>query len=507
MEDKRNASDPQKSSYRDILHSTALIGASSIVSMFVSLIRMKAFAVLLGPGGVGLVALFSALADVVVAIAGLGVSSSGVRQIAQAEGTGDRTRVARTMDVVARTSLVLGFAGGLGLAVLAIPASVLTFGSPEYAMSVAVLGTVVLLRIVTGGETALLQGTRRILDLAKLNIISAIAGVAVSVPVVFVWREAAVVPGLVLMALVTWIAARWYSRRAVGLGAAGPIPTSKHDTRDLLRLGAAFMISGFLTLGAAYLVRIIILQGEGVAAAGLYQAAWALSGLFVGVVLQAMGTDFYPRLTAAADDNATVTRLVGEQIQVSLLIAGPGVVGTMALSHIAVNAFYSVEFSAAAETLRWLCLGMMFRVVSWPMGYIIVAKGWQKTFVALEALAAILHVGFAALLVPVLGINGSGIAFTLLYVSHGLIVYLVVHRNCGFRLRPEHATMIALFGVACGASLIAFAVLSIWWATAVGVLITCITGIVCLYQLMSVAPELLASPKLPSWLRSRIAKA
>ncbi|MGO8448123.1 O-antigen translocase, partial [Rhizobium ruizarguesonis] len=68
----------------------------------------------------------------------------------------------------------------------------------------------------------------------------------------------------------------------------------------LFRLGVAFMASGLLTFGAAYAIRIIVLNEGGVVAAGLYKAAWALGGLYAGFILQAMGKDFYPRLTAIA---------------------------------------------------------------------------------------------------------------------------------------------------------------------------------------------------------------
>ena len=52
-------------------------------------------------------------------------------------------------------------------------------------------------------------------------------------------------------------------------------------------------------MGAAYTIRLIVLRNAGLEAAGLYQAAWVLGGLYVAFILQAMGADFYPRLTEA----------------------------------------------------------------------------------------------------------------------------------------------------------------------------------------------------------------
>ena len=69
----------------------------------------------------------------------------------------------------------------------------------------------------------------------------------------------------------------------------------RQEAASLLKLGFAFMASGFLTMGAAYAVRIMVLRMVGLEAAGYYQSAWTLGGLYVGFILQAMGADFYPR--------------------------------------------------------------------------------------------------------------------------------------------------------------------------------------------------------------------
>ena len=370
---------PQRStSYGDILRSTALIGASSMVVLGFSLVRMKVLAVLLGPAGLGLMALYGSVADLATAIAGMGVQQSGVRQIAEATSSGDEVRIATTVAALKRTSIILGLIGGLGLALLCVPVSILTFGSADYALPVALLGLVVLLRLFVGGQTALVQGTRRLMDLARLNILGAVASVVATVPLLFLWGEAAIVPSIVLVTLGASFFAWWYGRKIV----VAPIRLSglllRKEAQALLHIGFAFLVSSFLTMGAAYAIRIIVLHESGVLAAGLYQAAWAVAGLYIGFVLQAMGTDFYPRLTGIAKDDTAIMHLVNEQTQVSLLLAGPGVIATIVLAPLAMAVFYSHEFAEASMPLRWLCLGMMLRVVAWPMGFIIIAKGWQR---------------------------------------------------------------------------------------------------------------------------------
>ena len=74
----------KKHSYGQILKSTALIGGSSAVNIVIGIVRTKAMAMLLGPAGFGLMGVYGAIIDVAQSIAGMGINSSGVRQIASA---------------------------------------------------------------------------------------------------------------------------------------------------------------------------------------------------------------------------------------------------------------------------------------------------------------------------------------------------------------------------------------------------------------------------------------
>ncbi len=91
----------EKDSYGQILKSSALIGGSSAINIAIGIVRTKAMAVLLGPAGFGLMGVYGSIIDLAQSIAGMGINSSGVRQIAAATGSGDTNRIARTVVVLA----------------------------------------------------------------------------------------------------------------------------------------------------------------------------------------------------------------------------------------------------------------------------------------------------------------------------------------------------------------------------------------------------------------------
>ena len=63
-------------------------------------------------------------------------------------------------------------------------------------------------------------------------------------------------------------------------------------------MGLAFVSTGLMSTGALFLLRALVTRQDGIDGAGQFQAANGISLMYAAFVLQAMGIDFYPRLTA-----------------------------------------------------------------------------------------------------------------------------------------------------------------------------------------------------------------
>ena len=464
-------------SYGQILKSSAMIGGSSILNIGIGIVRTKFMAIFLGPAGFGLMGLFGSISDLAVSIAGIGINSSGVRQIAESVGTGEDDRIARTVVVLRWTSIILATLGALLLVVFSEQVSTLTFGNGQRTGAVALLSLAVFLRLISAGQGALIQGMRRIGDLSRMAVFSAFFGTLISIPLVYFLREKGVVPSLICIAASMLVTSWWYSRKIQVQPVAMTIFDVRQEAAGLLKLGFAFMASGVLTMGAAYAVRIIVTRQFGVESAGFYQSAWTLGGLYVGIVLQAMGADFFPRLSAIARDNTACNRLVNEQAQISLLLAGPGVLATLTFANVVIALFYSAKFYAAVGILRWICLGMTLRVITWPMSFVIAAKGEKKLFIYTDLAWTIVNIGFSWFCVRSFGLNGAGIAFFGSYVFHGIMIYPIVRRLSGFRWSAVNKRTGMLFLSTITIVFCGFYLLPPIWAIVVGSLAFVLSGV------------------------------
>jgi enterobacterial common antigen flippase len=421
-----------QNSYIQIFKSTSLIGGSQGINILLRIVRTKIIAVLLGPSGVGIIGLSTSIIDLVSIFAGMGVGSSGVRQIAEAAGTGDDDRIARTTITLRRAALLLGAAGAVTMVTCAYPLSRLTFGDSSHAWALAFLSVTIFFGAVSAGQAALIQGMRRVSHLAALSVLGALFGTLFSIPFVFFWGQQGIVPFLIATSAASIGTSWWFARKIKVARIVMPWKDTWREARGLLNLGIAFMGAGVMTTGTIYAVQIIVVRNLGLDSAGLFQAAATLSTLYIGVILSAMGADFYPRLTAVASDNISVIRLVNEQAEVGLLLALPGIVFTLAFAPLIFQIIYSAKFLAANDILRWYILGIFLRVICWPLAFIILAKGKGMLFFWTEAIANGLHIGLAWWGVLFFGLAGAGIAFFIMYIFYTALVVLVARRISDF---------------------------------------------------------------------------
>jgi PST family polysaccharide transporter len=440
-----------RKSYREILRSTLVMGGSSVVSILLGIVRTKVLALLIGPAGVGLAGLYLSTTSLVTAIFGMGLGESAVRSIAASTEHGDRHRISRTASTVRRASLICGIAGLSFVLVFSPTLSRWTFANADHTWDLALLSLTVLFAAVAGGQLALIQGMRHIGDLAKINVLGALWSTVLSIPIIYVLNARGVAAFLLAASAANVVTCWWYAR-ALDVGRSRMrwrefVP----EARPLVRLGLAFMLASLMTMGTTYVLRLLVLHHLGISATGIYQAATNLSSVYVAVILNAMFTDFYPRLTAAAADRQEFSALVNHQIEVGALLALPGILATITLAPIVITTFYSSEFLPSVGILRWQVMGVFLQVLSWPMGYVLRAQSNRRLFVWSEAAANGSHLGFAWLGITWLGLPGVGMAFLAMNSLYWLLIYGIVRRHYGFALSMSNVKLIAAAAVGIAA--------------------------------------------------------
>jgi len=433
------------SSHKQILKATGIVGGAKIISILIRIVRTKIIAVLLGPAGVGIAGLYQSTLEIVQSATGLGLGFSAVRDVAEAAGTGDQQRIGRTITILRRWVWLTGLLGVALLLLFREQFSHNAFQSEDHSFDFMILAVVPLFAALTSGQNAILQGVRKISDMARAGVLGAVAGLCITVPLYWLMGIQGIVPALILSAFVE-LGLSWYFAKKVTIQ-RGMVSWRETLTggAGMIRLGFFTVIAGLATTGTMYLVRIFISSKMGIDGVGQFQAAWNLSATYVGLILGAMAADYYPRLSTVNQDNVQVCKLVNEQTEITLLLAGPLVVGMICFMDILVKMFYSAKFGQSIDILLWQTLGNLLKVISWPMGFVLLAKSKGRYFIFTELLWNTLFLAAIWVMWDLFLIESAGISFLLCYLVYIGTLFVICKQMCGFSWSDKNIKSILIY--------------------------------------------------------------
>ena len=420
-------------SYRTILRSSSIIGGAQVINIVASLAKMKAAALLLGPAGVGLVGLYMNLIQTAASITALGLGNVGTRQIAAANAEGGFVAVGRTRRALFWCTFMLALIGAFLFWLSSGWIARVILSDETRAADVAWLSLGVALTVAAGSQGALLTGLRRVGDLARISIGAGVFGTMFGVLALMLWGAQGLIFMILIAPVITFLLGHIYvARLGPPVGRSGSLPEMAREWRAMVQLGVPFMISGLVTLIGQLAARTLVQRELGLDALGQFQAAWAIGMTYLGFVLGAMSTDYYPRLTAIIKDPAAAAQLINEQTEVALLLCAPVLLAILGFAPWVIRLLYSAEFGPAAEVLRWQLLGDILKVMSWPLGFVLLAAGAGKTFVLTETFGMSVFVLSILFGLPLIGVTATGVAFLALYVAYLPLVWWLVRRRFGF---------------------------------------------------------------------------
>ena len=457
-----------------------IFGGVQVMGIICSIIRTKLVAMWIGPVGTGLFALFNNALEMISTGTNLGIRSSSVRDISQAADERDTSLIARMVTVVRKWSLWLGLAGALLTLSLAPVLSKLTFGDTTHTWGFVALSVAVLLQALTNGEYAVLQGTAHLKRLASVTLWGTIVGLAVSVPLFYLLRERSIVPSIIAYA-VALAAFAWVFRNRE----YPAVSMTRSETFDMgkgfVRLGIYMTLGNFAAQLATYAFTAWLNVKAGTAEVGFYQAGYTLINKYTGLILTALGMEYYPRLAKVVHSRLRLRAFISQEINVAITVMAPIVAAFILLRELAVWILYTPEYNVILTFVSWGMVGTVLRTLSWCLAFTILAKGDGKTYLWTEVASAVINLMLNILFYQWWGLTGLGIAFLVSYLLYTLIVAVVYFKI--YRLSVSPASLYNLLWTLAVASAVMIAMET--GHTAIAALITVVSTAFAIRQIIA----------------------
>lgn len=419
-------------SYRHILKYTGLFGGVQGLSILIGLVRNKAMALFLGAGGMGFNSLLMSIQNFISQCTNLGVSFGAVPRLSELYECEDSASVNYFIQVVRLWSLIAAVLGLLFCLCLSPYFNQMTFTWGNHTPHYALLGLAVAMSAVTGGEMAIMKATRRLGELVRIQIYTALFSVVLSVPLYYFWHHSGVVPAILLVSCSTMLVTAVYSYRHYPLR----LQFQRQMFRDgisMVKLGVAFMAAAAIGSGAEMLVRSFLNVQGCLDDVGLYNAAHTITITYAGMVFSAMESDFFPRLSAVSQDVGQTNVTVNKQMEVSLLLLSPMLVILMVLLPVLIPLLFSTEFHPVVAMAQVAVIAMYFKVLTLPVAYITLARRYSLAYLLLESSYFIVFVLAVASGYYYWGIYGTGIAIVVAHVFDYLLINCFAYWRYGYR--------------------------------------------------------------------------
>lgn len=422
----------KQSSYRSIFKATSLFGGVQVFQILVQILKSKAIAMLLGLSGVGIIGLYQSGLHLVQQLTNMGLAQSAVRDVSEASGSGDTERVSKTITVVRRLVWATGLLGLIVMSVFSPVLSKTSFGNYDYIIAFIILSTTLLFDQLSAGQKVVLQGLRKLKDLARCSAIGVTVGLFTSIPIYYFFGNKGITPSLLISSIVSLIVSWWYSRKI-------KVSKAKMNFREvwshgklMLIMGVSMSLSGIFSTAASYAIRSYIRNIGGIDEVGLYQAGFMIMNTYVGLVMSAIATDYYPRLASINKDNDRCRETICQQGEIGSMILAPMLTICLVFMPFVLWILYSDQFLGANNYISWACLGMMLRMAAWVISFLFVAKAESKLFLINELVATSYYFIFSVIGYKYWGLQGIGAAFALYYLVYLLQVYFIARHRYQF---------------------------------------------------------------------------
>lgn len=478
------------SSYRHMLRGMSVFGGVQVFQMIISLLRGKFVAVILGPAGMGLAAIYASMATTIQQFASCGLPLSATREISMA-GDSDSSR--KVADVVGAVRQALWICGLVGAAVCCVAApwlSRISFGSDAYTWPYMLLGAMILLQTAASAEMSVLQGLRKVKSLGLASVWGAAAGLAAGVPMYLLWGTDGIVPAMVALAASTYAACRIAARRCPASLEPGNAAVRRRIIRRLLSFGLLLMSAQLIGSLCISLANLFLRSHGSVDDVGYFNAATSICTQYVGMIFTAMAMDYFPRLSSQIAHPTAWQSTVSRQTELVALVTAPLAMLLMLTAPIVVSVLLSARFAVIIPLLRWMSVGLFLQAIAYPLGYVAFAKGNKRLYFCLEGLF-----GNAVYLLATCGcyllwgLVGIGISSVIRFGIDVAAYYAVNRRAYGFAYSRR---CIATVAPLLAATAIAFAATFIPYAPAMYACVTLIFAATSAYSIVVIRRRLAA---------------
>ncbi len=274
---------------------------------------------------------------------------------------------------------------------------------------------------------AILNGLKQIKKFTIINICTSVTGIVFTVIFAYLFGILGVLFSSMSTAVIVFFINIFFLKK-LGINWK---PNFKSWDKGVLIMFSRFsfmtIVAGFLAPAVQIVVRDKLITDLSMAQAGYWQAVIKISDAYLGFITTILAVYYMPRLS----EIQSKSELKNEILKGYKIILP--VVGLLAFSiwisrALIVHILYTQEFMPMKPLFAFQLLGDFFKIGSWLLTYVVIAKALTQTYIITEILFTLLYVGLSYFLIAKFQLIGATYAFAITYFLYWITMGIIVKK-------------------------------------------------------------------------------
>ena len=416
----------KRASKADIVKVFSLTSVSTLVKMLTGFVSVKVVASIIGPAGVALVGQLNNFATIAMSLSSGGINNGITKYISEFKN--DEGKVRTYLSTALRITVICSLCVGVAMIVLNRLLSRLILQTEEYWYVFLIFGFTILLYALNLMLLSVVNGFKEFKKYVKINIANSVVGLCFTlVFVLTLGLPGALVSAVTYQSVMLFIT-MWMVRKSSWAAWSNfkerlnRLASKQYFKYTLMTLTTAATVPI-----SQLLLRSYVISEISPIEAGWWEAMNRLSNMYLMVITTSFTVYYMPRLSELSDKFELRREIFkAYKLIVPILIVGFALI--YLFRHLIIKILFSPEFLPMENLFIWQLTGDFFKICSWLLAFIMVAKAMSKAYIATEIIFALTYMAFGFVFMRMNGVVGITQAYLLNFVLY-LICMIVLFRG------------------------------------------------------------------------------
>jgi PST family polysaccharide transporter len=292
------------------------------------------------------------------------------------------------------------------------------FGNDLYKDVLVLLGISLLFYSLNSVLISILNGLGKIGNFTIVNTAGAIFGLVLTILLAKYWGVKGALYALILSQTLVFFTSillllkeNWINKEYLFNS------FDKKISKDLFKYSSMAIVTALTMPVSQILVRNFIISELGISSAGIWQGMMRLSDAYLTFINMALVTYYLPKLSSISD-RYLLRKEIFKGYKLIVPVTAVICLTVFLMRTFIIKLLFTSEFLPMEHLFKWQILGDFFKISSYVLAFLMVAKAKTKFYIISEILFAMSYVLLSIFCTKLIGLEGSALAFCINYFGY-----------------------------------------------------------------------------------------